>query len=74
MGIRPVCPQSHIPTRELLRTWRADKLGGFGAAMAVKDDVTDPTEFDRDPFAIQQGTGIGCIKPNRLDKAFFRSA
>jgi hypothetical protein len=41
-------------------------LGGFGAAMAANDDATTPTEYDCDTFAIQRGTGTGCIKPTRL--------
>jgi hypothetical protein len=40
-------------------------LGDLGAAITVKDDVTNPTEYDRDTFAIQRGTGTGCIKPAR---------
>ena len=40
--------------------------GGFGAAMTVNVDVTNLTEYDRDTFAIQRGTGTGCINPTRL--------
>ena len=42
---------------------RLPALGGFGAAMIVKDDVTNPTKYDRDTFAIQRRRGPVCIKP-----------
>jgi hypothetical protein len=39
-----------------------------GAEMIVKDDVTNPTEYDLDTFAIKRGMGSGCIKPTRLTR------
>jgi hypothetical protein len=40
----------------------------LGAAMAVKDDVTNSTEYTRDTLAIQRGTGTGCIEADRLNR------